>query len=377
MPHRDIELNEIRRLLLAGISIQMLAPRRVGKTWLMHEVENDLKARGWLTIFCDVEGMRTGDEFLQDLCRKIEEAGSLAQRAKVQFVHRLQQLVSSNLEGNPLNAIGRIDVKRFSEALVASLQEQQTDAVILVDEIALFVSALLADDPAATTDFLYHLRKLRQAYPRVRWLLTGSIGLDVVARRANLAGALVDLEIFPLEPFSRTEARAYLADLCRQEKVRWRFSLDDAAFDHLAEQLGWLSPFYLQLIANRIRPASSETAGLPVAAVTDIDRAFDALLAPAFRGSFAAWEEHLTKNFPKSESDILHAVLESCCSQPAGETVATLQARLAPKFPTLTPRGLMDSLTALANDGFLSEADGRWRFRSGLLRRYWEKYIGS
>lgn len=377
MPHRDVELDEIRRLLFSGISIQMLAPRRVGKTWLMHEVENDLKSRGWLTIFCDVEGMRTEDEFLQDLCRKIEEAGSLAQRAKIQFIHRLQQLVSSNLEGNPLNAIGRIDVKRFSEALVASLHEQQVDAVILVDEIALFVSALLADDSAATTDFLYHLRKLRQAYPRVRWLLTGSIGLDVVARRANLAGALVDLEIFPLEPFSRTEARAYLAEICRQEKVRWRFSLDDAGFNHLAEQLGWLSPFYLQLIANRIRPASGETAGLPVATVADIDRAFDALLAPAFRGSFAAWEEHLKKNFPKSESDILHAILESCCSQPAGETVATLQARLAPKFPTLTSRALMDSLTALANDGFLSETDGRWRFRSGLLRRYWEKYISS
>src|SRR5450432_3989114 len=106
MPHRDIELDEIRRLLLAGTSIQMLAPRRVGKTWLMHEVENDLKSQGWLTIFCDVEGMRTEDEFLQDLCKKIEEAGSLARRARLQFTQRLQQLVSGNLDGNPLNAIG-------------------------------------------------------------------------------------------------------------------------------------------------------------------------------------------------------------------------------------------------------------------------------
>jgi AAA+ ATPase superfamily predicted ATPase len=146
MAHRDVELEEIRRLLLAGSSIQMLAPRRVGKTWLMREVEKDLQSLGWLTIFSDVEGMRTEDEFLRDLCKKIEEVGSIAQRARGQLVQRLQQLVTGDFDGNPMNAIGRIDVKRFSEALVASLNDQQVDAVILVDEIALFVSARLAVD---------------------------------------------------------------------------------------------------------------------------------------------------------------------------------------------------------------------------------------
>ena len=377
MAHRDLEVAEIRRLLTAGTSIQMLAPRRVGKTWLMHEVEAELQSQGWLTIFSDVEGMRTEDEFLRDLCKKIEDIGSVAQRARGQLVQRLQQLVTGDFDGNPINAIGRIDVKGFSEALVASLDAQQANVVIFVDEIALFLSARLAADPAATLDFLYHLRRLRQAYPRVRWLLTGSIGLDVVARRANLAGALVDLEIFPLEPFSKVEARAYLAELCQNGKVRWPFSLDDAGFDHLAEQLGWLSPFYLKLIADRINPVNTEKIGSPIATVGDIDRAFDQLLAPAFRGSFAAWEEHIRKNFPKGESDLLHAILENCCAHPEGETTATMQARLVQKYPVLTLRDLMDLLTALANDGFLSEIGGRWCFRSGLLRRYWVKYISS
>jgi hypothetical protein len=29
----------------------------------------------------------------------------------------------------------------------------------------------------------------------------------------------------------------------------------------------------------------------------------------------------------------------------------------------------------LANDGYLVEQDGRWRFRSGLLRRYWVRHV--
>ena len=29
----------------------------------------------------------------------------------------------------------------------------------------------------------------------------------------------------------------------------------------------------------------------------------------------------------------------------------------------------------LSNDGYLVEQDGRWRFRSGLLRRYWVRHV--
>jgi uncharacterized protein len=57
MPDRKAERTEIKRILLNQSSIQMLAPRRVGKTWLMHRIAEDLHAQGWTTVFTDVEGM--------------------------------------------------------------------------------------------------------------------------------------------------------------------------------------------------------------------------------------------------------------------------------------------------------------------------------
>ena len=376
MPDRKDERVEIRRILVNGSSIQMLAPRRVGKTWLMHRVAEDLRAEGWMTVFTDVQGMRSEDEFLRELCRKIEEVGSTSQRVFNHLSQRLRQVVSGGWQGNPIEAIGRIDAKGFSEALVGSLDAQGGHTLILVDEIALFVMNLLAKDEPATLDFLYHLRKLRQAYPRVHWLLTGSIGLDVVARRAQLQGALTGLEIFPLEPFSESAARVYLTGICDRKEVRWPFALDDSAFAHLARELGWLSPYYLKLIADRIRASGGSALNrLPLALPVDIDGAFNELLKPELRGHFATWEEHITKNFPPEESNLLHAILEICCEQAEGESFDTLQARLGLTRPALSPRDLKNLLTALANDGFLHEADGRWRFRSGLLRRYWHKYI--
>jgi hypothetical protein len=340
----------------------------------MHRVAEDMRVLGWTTVFTDAEGTRTEDEFLRDICRKIEETSSASQRVFSHLSQRLKQITTGGWEGNPINAIGRIDPKEFSEALVASL-DAQGDTLILVDEIALFVSVLLVKDERATLDFLYHLRKLRQSYSRVRWLLTGSIGLDVVARRAGLQGALVGLEIFPLEPFTEVAARAYLDGICDRKEVRWPFALDDAAFAYLARELGWLSPYYLRVIADRIRPTGHPSpSGVATVLSADVDAALDELLTSPYRGHFATWEEHIQKNFPPIESERLHAILNILCEHPDGETFATLQVRLGAQS-TVSVRDLKNLLSALVNDGFLHELHGRWRFRSGLLRRYWLRYL--
>jgi uncharacterized protein len=376
MFNREDERAELGRLLGLGQSIQMLAARRVGKTWLMQHVAEDHRTKGWLIAFVDVEGMHSEDEFLRELCRKIEEAGTVSARVFAHLTQRLKQLSMGGWGENPINAIGSIDAKGFAEALIASLNDQDRDTLILVDEIALFVMTRLSQDARTTLEFLYHLRKLRQEYPRVRWLLSGSIGLDAVARRAQLLGALVDLEIFPLEPFTRPVARAFLEDRCLNGVVRWPFALDDSAFAHLAQELGWLAPFYLKLIADRIKPTGKPAKdGLPLATVADIDRAFDQLLRPEYRINFATWEEHIDKNFLKEEVDLMHRILEICCEQAAGETFATIQTRLAEKFTVPGIRLINNMLTVLANDGFLHLTDQRWKFRSGLLRRYWLRYL--
>jgi uncharacterized protein len=67
--------------------------------------------------------------------------------------------------------------------------------------------------------------------------------------------------------------------------------------------------------------------------------------------------------------------LRALCEQADGEILATLQAKLAHAGLDLATRDLKNHLTALENDGFLLDENGRRRFRSGLLRRYWLKYM--
>jgi hypothetical protein len=142
----------------------------------------------------DVEGMTTTREVLRALCARLEATGGFWEQAKGQLMHRLSRVVSGDWrDKTPLQAVGAVEPDAFAEELVATLDAQDRDTAILVDEIALFVLELVRADPHAARAFLYQLRRLQQAYPRVRWGLTGSIGLDVVARRLDLQGALVDM----------------------------------------------------------------------------------------------------------------------------------------------------------------------------------------
>ena len=112
-----------------------------------------------------------------------------------------------------------------------------------------------------------------------------------------------------------------------------------------------------------------------MARVVDVEAAFDKLLQHSQRGNFAMWREHLEKNFPNDQTGQLHAILGILCDNADGEQVATLLARFSAEFPNASRRELMDRLTDFASGGFLEEAGDRWRFRSGLLRRYWAKWM--
>jgi predicted transcriptional regulator len=374
--HRREERAELARLFKTGASVQMLAPRRIGKTWLMGKVADDLEAEGWLCIRIDVEGMRTEEEFLRALCGEIEKNHDIFTRVAAHALQRFQQLTGGAFNGTLAQTIGQVDSRQFSETLIESLNNSDTKTLILIDEISLFVIERARQDSDGTRALLYHLRKLREKHKNVVWLLTGSIGLGVVSRDLQLAGALIGLDTFPLEPFTAEAARSFIEELCVENQLRQPFVFGTGAFEFLARELGWLSPYYLKHIARLIRPSTPAAAGKrAIASQADVENAFAELLKPAYRTHFAAWEEHIEKNFAEERRSRLRAILDILCENVGGETEATLLARFAASYSKVPRRELTNLLTILANDGFIEQSAKRWRFRSGLLRRYWVEYM--
>lgn len=375
MHNRHQERNLLKRKLAAGLSIHMPAPRRIGKTWTIGRLAADLRDDGWLVIEIDVEGMRTPKEFARDLCARIEAQISIRARFTTQVNQRFKNLLGGNWGDKPLDALGKVDPVEFAETLIASLEESGDKTAIVIDEISYFFLALAEDNVKEAHAFAYKLRALQQRYKKVRWLITGSIGLDTIARRYGLEGAFVDFETFVLEPFTIAEALSYVRDPAMQQMFNHRFDASDADFEAIFSQLGWLAPYYLNLVANEVRPSIAGAAGEPATATrADLDAAFDKLLQPNRKSAFAIWREHIDKNLPKPDRAIAKNVLDFLSKRGSeGENENTLLAQVSSIGSVKIPQ-LREILAMLGNDGLIVKVDRRYTFRSGLVRRYWEEY---
>jgi uncharacterized protein len=382
MFRRPDERSELRFHAEQGRSILMLAPRRIGKTWLIDRFADDLRAAGWLAIRCDVQDLSTEADVLRHLCLRIEEQGDLLERAEGRTRQIISQLFSKDHSQGWRKTLGQTDWKSFAETLVRGLNERDQPTMILIDELALFVAAMLKKNVSAAREFLYGLRALQQAYPKVRWLFTGSIGLDTIARRGDIAGALVNLHPFTLEPFGVDAARAFIEHLCTTGQIRHPFVLDSEALSTFVKELGWLAPFYVEKLALLIRPSgTSDELGRRAATSQDVATAFDVILGGDYRMYFITWEEHLSKNFKAAEAAFMRRVLDVCGRAAGGEQLDTILARMGQPPTAGKRKALRDATTILVADGYLTaEPDGdrvRYRFRSGLLRRYWQRYLAE
>ena len=149
---------------------------------------------------------------------KIEAQKSIRDRFKIHAVQRLTNLLGGSWGDKPLDALGKVDPIEFAETLIASLDETGEKTAIIIDEVSYFFLALVEEDAKEARAFAYRLRGLQQRYKKVRWLITGSIGLDTIARRHGLEGAFVDFETFVLEPFTAAEAISYMRDPAMQQR---------------------------------------------------------------------------------------------------------------------------------------------------------------
>src|SRR6266568_795639 len=94
---------------------------------------------------------------------------------------------------------------RLGEELADALSKLEGRWLIQIDELPVFVLKLLnqgePSERARVREFLYWMRRVRQQYTGVRWMLAGSIGLDTITARLNIADAINDLRIAKLGAF--------------------------------------------------------------------------------------------------------------------------------------------------------------------------------
>ncbi|SPF56069.1 conserved hypothetical protein [Candidatus Sulfopaludibacter sp. SbA4] len=357
-------------------NLLLLAPRRVGKTALMHKMAANAGAYGFNIIFVDVSDCSSEMHFMQRLYEAICDAdvddnlwNDLKDSWLGKTVKRVRKIGGAGFSLE-FDADGAART-RLSEELADTLSRLEGAWLIQVDELPVFVLKLLNQDASAgrarVREFLYWMRRLRLQYTGVRWMLAGSIGLDTVAARLNIADAINDLHIVTLGAFDEPTTDALLQALATEHRV----DLKGIVRRHIVSRIGWTAPYYVQLVFHELRSIEG--------AVTeaDVDRAIEDLLSPYHRNAFDYWRQRLPDELGQTHADNAVILLDQCCRAPEGAMRFTLNLALARTIGDARIRAEETRylLAVLQNDGYIVHEGDRLLFRSPLLREYWLRTV--
>lgn len=237
------------------------------------------------------------------------------------------------------------------------------------------LQSLLQQNPAEAEQLLKVLRIWRQT-GHWRFVFTGSIGLSSLLERHGLAIHMNDCFDFPLGPMRPKEA----LDMWTHFGSNRGWTSPDAVGQHALERIGWVSPYYLNLLldeALRMADIRAEETALPdkTLLVADVDTAYENLLIA--RSRFHHWEKRLRDGLPEPALGFCLSILDHVAKKEEGLSLPQLSQRLAKRETDADARKrlLQELLTRLSDEGYLSppDAQGRIRFLSFLLRDWWQR----
>lgn len=357
-------------------NVVLSAPRRVGKSSLMQQLLKEAPARHWQAVYMSAEDVGDEKDFVARLYAEVARAPQMEEVAAS---------LSRQKAGEKLKNVSKLSVSALSvelrqqattgwQELADALQESLwglspgRKLLLMVDELPVFLLALLQQSPQRAVDFLRWFRALRQGPVHrsddLRWLVAGSVGLAPLARRERWSAHINDLYPFSLGAYSPDVADSFLEALSK----RYDLGMDPALRALLLQKVGWPIPFYLQLFVSELRDRRPVT-------VQAIEAATESLLGLDARKHFAPWWERLQDELGATDASAARAILSGCAADPGGASRGTIRTLVEGYYgeKERDERRLW-LMEVLEGDGYLVEDGERWRFRSPLLRAVWLRW---
>lgn len=369
------ELSTIWSAIESGSHILLVAPRRVGKTSIMFNLQDEPK-NGYIVVYIDTESADSENEFWQKLFNALLEG---------EFVSKLKKytkkfglfLEKTNIDKITTKGVefgdGRVvDYAIAFENLVKEL-DRDKKLIIMVDEFAQTVENIIKyEDEKNAQKFLRTHRALRQnenLANKVTFVYAGSIGLESVVTKMNASKLINDLNSIKVKPLTREEAVLFTRQLCKATSIE----MSDATITILLDKIEWLIPFYIQLLIQQLDILSKEENQTQIDEMM-IDSAIEQALSQ--RQLFDHWRSKLKDGFKKKgylfAKEILNIISEV-------DTMTSLKIRNKATKHELDEDYAREIIHSLEYDGYITKyEDGKtYRFNSPILKLWWYKNVAN
>jgi len=369
------ELASIWSAIESGSHILLVAPRRVGKTSIMFNLQDEPKD-GYIVVYIDTESADCENEFWQKLFNALLEE---------EFVGKLKKYTKKFglfLEETSINKIttkgvefGDGSIVDYATAFEKLIKELDSDKklIIMVDEFAQTVENIIKyEDEKNAHSFLRTHRALRQnenLANKVTFVYAGSIGLESVVTKMNASKLINDLNSIKVKPLSSNEAMLFTRQLCKATSIE----MSDETIIILLDKIEWLIPFYIQLLIQQLEILSREQNQKAIDE-TMINRAIEEALSQ--RQLFDHWRSKLKDGFKKKGYLFAKEILNIICEK---DTMSSLKIRNKATKHELDEDYAREIIHSLEYDGYITKyEDGKtYRFNSPILKLWWYKNVAN
>lgn len=349
-------------------------PRRMGKTSLLirlcDQPDDDVTA-----VKIDLEGCVTAEAVVVRILRGIGGLSTLKDRTTRMIKAALGDgaidvgagpltLHGVAKAAGPLatleSCISAINADLDSKASKGKASKGKAIVIVALDEVTIAAEAIARRDADECHQLLQTLRHLRgDANPRVRWILSGSIGFHHVLRKANATEGLInDLAFVELGPLGHNHA----VDLTQALLDGIRRRADLGVINRLIDRTNAI-PFMLHNALHRLDGAASPVANGPIT-IDEAEAAFTTYLSD--RGQSGAWTHLVTRVDSYYDNPTLAtAILDE---QAISNEALSFDA-VGAAHPDVDVNELRTLIDHLVDDHYLDQNTLVWRYP--ILRKTW------
>jgi hypothetical protein len=355
----------------AGSNILIAAPRRVGKTSIMHQLKDD-PIEGFAMLYLNTESINNGNEFFRRLLNVVLKTDLVKNSQKILvFLKKHKPTITKvAVDGIEFGVGEEHDYFEMLNSVLKTLEDNRERLIIMIDEFSETLANIIKDESEkAGRLFLHGNRELRldeDIQKKVQFIYTGSIGLEQIVSKLNAVQVINDLYRLKIPPLNKKESNAMIALLLGNVS----FTLSEQATDYLLEKIHWLVPFYIQLMIDELRNLNRDE-DLKVVDNQAVDRAIDNMLEQ--RQHFEHWHTRLRGSLRSSEYNFAKELL-SLASENESITINEI-TDLSVKYEL--EGSFRDLLSSLVYDGYINNADDDklYRFNSPLVKIWWRKNV--
>ena len=350
------------------------AERRIGKTHILLKMRDECRV-GYLPFYQDLEAVHSIADLIRSIYGTVQQSLGTLPSLKAQLA-KWSALLPKKIAGIDLPTTDRTWQVLLSEAFDDVISIAGDGVVLMLwDEFPLMLHNLLRRaGPDTTMQLLDHLRALRLARAdRLRFLVTGSIGLHLVLRELRKAGDandpvndMLSLTVPPMaEPDTRRLASALLQETrAVPEQV-------PALASRIANEVGGF-PYYVHHVVDQLdqlaRPPTLE----------DVSSAVDHLVYdPHDPANLNYYLNRLSSYYRDDERTRALIVLDTMAALSSPPLVSELLNLCRHRDPSFAEEWLREILMVLAEDHYIEprkSTDGTtYDFRWPLVKKWWKE----